>query len=244
MIVVVGALCIHPIQVNAGDATLVVLAAGRFHDLTLAERRMLEYAVISNEKRGDWAFCGISTNPADPSNDPKNAAAWKHERDIRASMIRWLAADGKARARVDPKGVRVFGARIVGPLDLSDIHVPFAIALAQCSIPERMNLESTNIPFFDVAGSRIGEIFGPNIIVEGDLDIGYDNNGQFLDTWASGEVYLEGAKVGGSASFGGGHFVHSKVEPLGWGAELKRALPELIMADDPGGDAAGGEEAP
>jgi hypothetical protein len=223
LIVVVGAICIHPIQVNAGDATLVVLAAGRFHDLTMAERRMLEYADIGNEKRGDWAFCGISTNPADPSNDPKNAATWKHERDIRASMIRWLA-DSKARARVDPKGVRVFGARIVGPLDLSDTHVPFAIALVQCSIPERMNLDSTSIPFFDVAGSRIGEIYGPDMIVEGDLDIGYDNNNQFLDTWASGEVYLAELKVGGNASFGGGHFVHSKVEPLGWGAELKRAL--------------------
>jgi hypothetical protein len=75
--------------------------------------------------------------------------------------IRWLAAGSTARARVDPKGVRVIGARIVGPLDLSDIHVPFAIALVQCSIPERMDLESTNIPFFDLAGSRIGEIFGP-----------------------------------------------------------------------------------
>jgi hypothetical protein len=223
LIVVAGAMFIHPIGVRAGDATLVVLAAGRFHDLTLAERRMLEYADIGNEKRGDWAFCGISTDPPDPSNDPKNAATWKHERDIRAAMIRWLAADSKARARVDPKGVRVIGARIVGPLDLSDIHVPFAIALVQCSIPERMGLESTNIPFFDLAGSRIGEIFGPNMTVEGDLDIGYDNY-PFGDTWASGEVYLEGAKVGGNASFGGGHFVHSKVEPLGWGAELKKAL--------------------
>jgi hypothetical protein len=27
-------------------------------------------------------------------------------------------------------------------------------------------------------------------------------------------------------------------------AELKKALPELAMADDPGGGAAGGEEAP
>jgi hypothetical protein len=59
--------------------------------------------------------------------------------------------------------------------------------------------------------------------VEGDLDIGYDNN-PFADTWASGEVYLEGAKVGGNAVFGGGHFVHSKVEPLGWSADLKRAV--------------------
>jgi hypothetical protein len=86
-----------------------------------------------------------------------------------------------------------------------------------------MDLESTNIPFFDLAGSRIGEIFGPNMTVEGDLDIGYDNN-PFADTWASGEVYLEGAKVGGNAVFGGGHFVHSKVEPLGWSADLKRAV--------------------
>jgi hypothetical protein len=223
LIAILGALGSLPIEVKAGDATLSVLAAGRFHDLTLAERRLLEYADNGNEKRGDWAFCGISTNPKDSSNDPKNAATWKHERDIRAAMIRWLAADSKARARVDPKGVRVMGARIVGPLDLSDIHVPFAIALVQCSIPERMDLESTNIPFFDLAGSRIGEIFGPNMIVEGDLDIGYDNN-PFGDTWASGEVYLEGAKVGGNASFGAGHFAHSKVEPLGWGAELKRAL--------------------
>ena len=184
---------------------------------------MLEYADIGNEKRGDWAFCGTSTNLADPGNDPKNAATWKHERDIRASMVRWLAADSKARARVDPKGVRVLGARIVGPLDLSDIHVPFPIALVQCSIPERMDLESTNIPFFDVAGSRIGEIFGPNMIVEGDLDIGYEGK-EVFDTWASGEVFLAEVKVGGSVSFGGGHFVHSKVEPLGWGAEWKRAL--------------------
>ena len=223
LIAILGALCSLPIEVQAGDATLSVLAAGRFHDLTMAERRLLEYADIGNEKRGDWAFCGISTNPKDSSNDPKNAATWKHERDIRASMIRWLAADSKAGARVDPKGVRVIGARISGPLDLSDIHVPFAIALVQCSIPERMDLESTNVPSFDLAGSRIGEMFGPNMTVEGDLDIGYDNN-PFADTWASGEVYLEGAKVGGNASFGGGHFVHSKVEPLGWGAELKKAL--------------------
>ena len=27
-------------------------------------------------------------------------------------------------------------------------------------------------------------------------------------------------------------------------ADLKKALPELAIADDPGGDAAGGEEAP
>ena len=57
--VVVGALCVDATGVQAGDSTLIVLASGRFHDLTLAERRMLEYADIGNVKRGDWAFCGI-----------------------------------------------------------------------------------------------------------------------------------------------------------------------------------------
>jgi hypothetical protein len=61
--VVVGALCIFTIEVRAGDATLSVLAAGRFHDLTVAERRLLEYADIGNEKRGEWAFCGIRRHP-------------------------------------------------------------------------------------------------------------------------------------------------------------------------------------
>ena len=61
------------------------------------------------------------------------------------------------------------------------------------------------------------------MIVEGDLDIGYEGK-EVFDTWASGEVFLAEVKVGGSVSFGGGHFVHSKVEPLGWGAEWKRAL--------------------
>src|ERR1700676_4521065 len=208
----------------AEEITLTQMAAERFHNLTLAEKRVLEYADVSNSNRGEWAFCGPTTNIKDASNDPKDAAGWGHERDIRAAMIRWLAADAKASARVDPKGLRVFGARITGTLDLSYVHVPFALALVLCSIPEQMNLESATLPFFDLNGSRVGEIFGLNMFVEGDLDIGYDNNNDFPDLWASGEVYLEGIKVGAGATFGGAHFVHSKVEALGWGAELKRAL--------------------
>ena len=230
LILFVGVMLTHLGLAKAGETTLVDRAARRFHSLTQAERRLLEYVDTSNEHRGEWAICGPNANPRDPANDPKNAATWGPGRNIRAELIRWLAADSSAAVRVDPKGVRVLGARIVGPLDLSQMRVPFPIALIQCSILERMNLESTKIPFFDLAGSYIGEVFGLNMVVDGDLDIGYDNNENVGNTWAFGEVYLEGVKISGSATFGGGHFVHSEVEPLGWGSEWKRAL-DLTRSD-------------
>src|SRR5215475_1305175 len=161
---------------DAAEASLLSLAAKRFPKMTDAERKLVQFVDSSNPHRGDWVYAGPSTNPDDPSNQPENAATWNHDRDIRAEIIRWLAADPEASRLVDPVGVKVFGARVVGGLDLSHIHVPFPVALAQCSIPERINLESTNISFFDLAGSQTGGIYGHNVVVESDLDIGYDNN--------------------------------------------------------------------
>ncbi len=51
------------------SSRLIVLAP----NLTHAERAMLWFADIENIGRGDTAFAGPSTNPDDPSNDPKGA---------------------------------------------------------------------------------------------------------------------------------------------------------------------------
>jgi len=55
------------------SSRLIVLAAAKFPNLTHAERAMLWFADIENIGRGDTAFAGPSTNPDDPSNDPKGA---------------------------------------------------------------------------------------------------------------------------------------------------------------------------
>jgi hypothetical protein len=187
------------------DYPLVTLAAARFPNLTRGERALLNYADVANGERGEFAVAGISAIPLDPSNDPSGAAEWSHDRDIRAGLIRWLAVDHDASARIDPTGIRVLGARIVGAINLSYMRVPFAIVLVRCSIPERISMEQTQIPFFDLNGSHIEAIFAPSMVVAGDLDIGWDNHdyGPFR---ASGQVWLESAKIGGSATFGGGHF--------------------------------------
>jgi len=187
------------------DYPLVKLAAARFPNLTHAERALLDYADVSNGERGEFAVAGISAIPLDPSNNPSGAAEWSHDRDIRAGLIRWLAVDHDASARIDPTGVRVLGARIVGAINLSYMRVPFAIVLVRCSIPERISMEQTQIPYLDLNGSHTGAIFAPSIVVTGDLDIGWDNH-DYGNFEASGQVWLESAKIGGGATFGGGHF--------------------------------------
>ena len=61
---------------------------------------------------------------------------------------------------VNPRGIRLLGARVTGKLDLSHVKVPFSIAMIRCSIPERMNFESAEIPKLDLhAQLDPGEIF-------------------------------------------------------------------------------------
>src|SRR5258708_2712121 len=187
------------------DYPLVNLAARRFPNLTHAERALLDYAHVSNAERGEFAVAGVSAIPLDPSNDPSGAAEWSHDRDIRAGLIRWLAVDHDASARIDPTGIRVLGARLVGPINLSYMRVPFAIALLRCSIPERISMEQAQIPYLDLNGSHTGAIFAPSLVVAGDLDVGWDNH-DYGNFEASGQVWLESARIGGSATFGGGHF--------------------------------------
>ena len=185
------------------------LAASRFPNLTHAELALLEFADIGNLNYGEFAAAGPSPNPLDPNNDPKDAATWTRDRDIRATLIEWLAIDHAASARIHPSGIRVLGARVVGSLDLSYVHVPFAIMMIRCSIPQQIRLQATEIPRLDLNGSYTADIFAPDIHVAGSLFFGWDNH-EYGPFHANGEIDIDGGKVDGDLSFGEGHFRHSK----------------------------------
>jgi len=168
-----------PGEKSEGGSRLVGLAATLFPNLTRAERALLNHADVRNVGRGEFAVAGISANPADPSNDPAHADNWDAQRNIRAGLIRWMNVDPDAIRLIDPQGIRVLGARIAGPLDLSQVRVPFAITLRNCSIPATMELSSTEIPSLSLRGSSTGSIHGAAIEVAGVLDLsrGYHSKG-------------------------------------------------------------------
>ena len=96
------------------DVSLVELARSKFANLSKAELALLRFAG-ANQALGDgFATAGPSSNPDDPSNDPAHADEWSKDREVHAAVIRWLCVDPEAIRLIDPQGLRLLGARIVG----------------------------------------------------------------------------------------------------------------------------------
>jgi hypothetical protein len=200
---------------SASDSPLVKLAASRFPNLTHAERALLEHADVKNVGRADYAVAGPSAKLDDPSNNPANAANWDAQREIRASLIRWMSVDPDAIRQIDPQGIRVLGAKIIGGLNLSLVHVPFAITLRNCAIPEAMELADAEIPSLGLPGSYSGPIHGDFSTVSGRLNLGDGYH-------ANGIVSLQEAAIG-SLYAGDGHFQYV-AEPGYYLTSYKSAL--------------------
>ncbi|MBV8138941.1 MAG: hypothetical protein JO121_25440 [Deltaproteobacteria bacterium] len=193
---------------------------------------MLVFAQAGNIDRGECAVAATSTNPADSSNDPAHAEEWDLGRDLRASLIRWLATDRTAAPLVDPKGLCVLGARVTGSLDLSGVRVPFGVRLVRCSIPDVINLSATDVPSLSLEGSYTGEILAVFLTSHEVVNFGSDalSGGQFS---ASGVVNLTQAKAK-FFRFSGGHFHYSEKPRFSFGDPAFKTALFLLQIESRG----------
>ena len=225
------------------EGGLIALASAKFPNLTRAERALLAYADKSNLSRGMFALAGSSPDPLDPSNDPANAKMWSRDRDVRSTLIRWIAVDDAATTEVDANGVRLLGARIVGPIDLAQLKVPFALILVRCWIPQPIDLEAAELPSLDFSGSYTSRINARRVFIRGNLYLGSVTGpfsplgGDLLAPFsASGTVDLTVSKILGAANFAGGHFRYEEETSLPVERILRIAL--FISDAEIGGDIA------
>jgi len=178
-------------------------------DFTPAETKLLQSAPL-----GQFAVCGSSANDLDPTNNPANADTWEKDRRVRTDLIRWLCVNPRAKALIDPKGIQLYGAKLLGVLDLSEIRVPFRIALCKCRATEEILLRAIEIPLLAFDGSWVGAIKADGADVKGGITL---RNG----FQAEGEVRLQRAKIGVDLDCGGGTFLNpSGNHPAGSGVAL------------------------
>ena len=130
-------------------------------DLTPAERRLLE--CIASGEEAD--FSASDEN----QNDPTQGAAWGPERTIRAALLHWLCTNQQAAACIPPKGIRIRGARIEGPLDLEGATLLHRLSLSRCAIPEGIVLTDARTRGIDLSGSYTQRIHADGLAVKGDL---------------------------------------------------------------------------
>jgi hypothetical protein len=160
--------------------------------LTVCESRLLKAVAIGS---GDIANCGQDVG----SPVPKESRGSLQPYDVRARLIRWLIVDPKAVKLVDPRGIRLHGARVVDELDLSFLMVPFPLDFKKCRFIDLFDIRKAQVLALDFTGSWITGIAGDSITVAKDVFL---RNGFRSD----GEVSPLGATIGGDVDCDRGTF--------------------------------------
>jgi hypothetical protein len=150
--------------------------------LTPAEQRLL--ARVADGEEADFSA------PDEGQNDPTQGAAWGPERTIRAAFLHWLCTDAQAAACVPPKGIRIRGARIEGPLDFEGTTLLHRLSLIRCAIPKGILLTDARARRIDLSGSYIRGLHADGLAAEGDLVLS--------GLICAGEVRLLRARIGGN----------------------------------------------
>ena len=169
-------------------------------DLTQAELRLIEAA-----KRGEVADYSDG-NAA--NNDPAQGASWNGERALRGEMVRQLCLGLNPKWTVDPRGIRILGARIADDLDLSGANITFPFELERCHVAGSLFLRDVMAMRLSFSGSWLVDgLQAGGLVTKGNVFL----NGGFA---AKGEVRLLGADIGGVLACGQGSFENPDGEAL------------------------------
>jgi hypothetical protein len=127
---------------------------------------------------------------------------WGADREIRAEIVRNILL-GRAGGPADPRGVRLRGARIVGPLDLDGICTTIWFSLHDCDVAEPIRLRGGELPLLDLNGCRIAGLDAENMRVRTVVLLrdGFVSTGQvsLLGAQIGGKLDLHGARLDGGS---------------------------------------------
>ncbi len=125
------------------------------------------------------------------------------EKTVHSYLIRWMLLDHSAAAYLVSTGIDIYGATLIGKLDLSYSNVKASIRLQGCEIPDGVELGWATTKLLDFSDSSIGKgLNGSGLVSEGDVIL--------LASQISDQVYLTGARIHGDLVCSGGQFNSSR----------------------------------
>jgi hypothetical protein len=131
-------------------------------DLSPLERRLV--AAVEVGEAVDLVGEG-TVDPAEMDGWPAEMDGWPVEREIRAEVIRDVLL-GRLGSAADPRGLRLYGVRIVGTLDLEGIRIGMLLRLAKCDFTDVIWMRGTQVPLLDLRDSRLRSLNGRELTVE------------------------------------------------------------------------------
>jgi hypothetical protein len=184
---------------------------------------------------GDVAYCGPSQGAAD--EPPDDTGTKRMPFDVDAELIRWLCVDPSASKLVDPKGIQLYAARIVGQLDLSYVSVPFPLIIQNSRFVEDINIAYSRLLNFDLSGSQVLGITANNVTVRGDFILSNVNAAgkvNLIDGTLRGALNCVGGtfKNPGGVALGADRLTAADVSLLNSRVEGELELPEARLSGD------------
>ena len=165
---------------SPASAKLLALAEQRFHELSSAERRLV--------------------NSATDGTDEDCAALADEERVIRANLLTWLCIDPDVSKLITSRGISISKAIIRGKLALERASIWFPIQIVDSVFENSVDLEDTHLVFLSLSGTHVPDLSLAGSDVDHCL---YLNNG----FQSEGEADLVGVKIGGDLDCSGGRFL-------------------------------------
>ncbi len=171
--------------------TLEELVSEHLKPKTRAEWELLQKAPI-----GELVYCDDFDNKG---YKPEESDQWSEDRNIRADLLYWLCVNQDAVNLVHAKGIRVYLAKIIGPLDFEFATLSRPLVLDNCKIEDKIILLHARTRTIILSGSHTKEISADGLVVEGDV---------FLQKGfrAQGEVSFLGANISGNLNCAGSSF--------------------------------------
>jgi hypothetical protein len=124
-------------------------------DLSDRERELIE-----SSRRGEVLVCSnLDRDTLAGSDDPAH--------QVRAELIRELLLG--RRGPLDPRGIQVHAARIVGVLDLQYVQATVGLDLRACAITESIRAQAGRLPRLSLSRSRINTLHADGLQVDGDM---------------------------------------------------------------------------
>jgi hypothetical protein len=127
--------------------------------------------------------------------DPASLASSDYEGHvIQAKVIRDILL-GHYVEHLDPRGLRLRGARIIGPLDLARLVPVTGLELSSCAVDELVSLRGARLPWLTLYGTHLPALDAEDLHVEGSVD--FRELEVKADSGTVAAVSLVGAHIGG-----------------------------------------------
>jgi SEC-C motif len=135
-------------------------------------------------------------------SDPASGALWGVERTVRAGLLAELVTGVRHPETGRLRAIRLFGAKVVGELDLASSTVLCPLVLGGCYFAEVIDLWTAEAPVVSLMGCHMPGLEAGGLRTRGHLMLG--------GVWAAGTVVLSGARIGGQLDLSGARLANPK----------------------------------